>query len=184
MDNIEDISLYKNKLEYTTLNILDNFINLIKIYDTNVTKTVKLTQNIPRSIYSNFYFRGINALLIIFMKILNRTNNLELAYFHSEKAIYYYIEFFSQISNKNNFISLTCNDAVLFLYKKTIYKLSKFNSSNNDPKTNAEFAKLNMCLKIIIMQLHNSSIASVATEVPDIASKSHAELETIFSTLC
>ena len=65
MDNIEDISLYKNKLEYTTLNILDNFINLIKIYDTNVTKTVKSTQNIPRSIYSNFYFRGINALLII-----------------------------------------------------------------------------------------------------------------------
>jgi hypothetical protein len=184
MDNIEDIALYKNKLEYKLNNILDNFMNLVKIYDTNVNKNNDLLQNISTSIYSNFYFRGLNALLIIFIKILTRTNNLELAYFHTEKGIYYYIEFFSQISNKNNFISLTCNDAVLFLYKKTIYKLSKFDILNNHPKEEAIIAKLNICLKIIILQLHNSSIASISSEIPDIASKSYEELEAIFSTLC
>jgi hypothetical protein len=79
---------------------------------------------------------------------------------------------------------LTCNDAVLFLYKKTIYKLSKFDILNNHPKEEAIIAKLNICLKIIILQLHNSSIASISSEIPDIASKSYEELEAIFSTLC
>ena len=131
MENIGDVKLYKNYLEYSNLNILENFMNLVKIYDTNVTKNNDLIQNISKSHFEYFYFRGINALLIIFVKILKRTNNLKLTYFHTEKAIYYYIEFFSQISNRNSFISLTCNDAILFLYKKTIYKLSKFNPNLN-----------------------------------------------------
>jgi hypothetical protein len=131
MENIGDVKLYKNYLEYSNLNILENFMNLVKIYDTNVTKNNDLIQNISKSHFEYFYFRGINALLIIFVKILKRTNNLKLTYFHTEKAIYYYIEFFYQISNRNSFISLTCNDAILFLYKKTIYKLSKFNPNLN-----------------------------------------------------
>ena len=95
MENIEDISLYKNSFEYSTMNILENFMNLIKIYDRNVTKNSELSKNIPQSLFLYFYYRGMSAIYIIFIKILKRTNNLELSYFHSEKAIYYYIEFFS-----------------------------------------------------------------------------------------
>ena len=179
MDNIEDITLYKNKLEYSILNILKNFINLIKIYDTNVTKNNELKQNIPQFIYSNFYYRGINALLIIFMKILNRTNNLELAYFHSEKAIYYYIEFFSQISNKNNFISLTCNDAIIFLYKKSIYRLSRFVSESDNQE---QFKTLNICLKIIVLMVKsNQSIEEIEAELPDLNTKSFHDLEEVLA---
>ena len=181
MENIEDISLYKNSFEYSTMNILENFMNLIKIYDRNVTKNSELSKNIPQSLFLYFYYRGMSAIYIIFIKILKRTNNLELSYFHSEKAIYYYIEFFSQISNKNSFISLTCNDAVLFLYKKTIYKLRKVN--NNDLKIEAEFSKLNTCLKILMLQLHKTSIVSVCSEIPDIAGKSHNDLEVMLSNL-
>ena len=49
------------------------------------------------------------------------TNNLELTHYHTKKGFYYYIEFIEQsISKKNINLNLTSQDAVMFVYKKTI----------------------------------------------------------------
>lgn len=43
---------------------------------------------------------------------------------HSQKSVYYYIEFLGQIINiHNQFLKLTPKDAVVFMYKKTIFKI-------------------------------------------------------------
>ena len=61
MDNIEDISLYKNKLEYTTLNILDNFINLIKNHINTIhKKDYKNLMNITMKAHKLIGCRGVS----------------------------------------------------------------------------------------------------------------------------
>jgi lipopolysaccharide export LptBFGC system permease protein LptF len=57
------------------------------------------------------------------------TKNLDLAFYHSQKAYYFYIEFIEQISDDNvTFLQLSSKDATTFVYKKTIYEI------NNDYK--------------------------------------------------
>ena len=209
MENIEHIDLYKKNLEYSNKNILENFLNLIKIYNkiilqNDIFKNEKNennenNENNEKSFSRIFYNRGLNAIMIIFMKILKRTNNLELTYYHCEKSIYYYNEFFSQITNKNNFINVSCNDAVMFLYKKSIYRLSRFNINEDDEYLN-KFNQISICLKIIILMLKNNSnntntntntstntsnnnmsIEEVKSELPGLLSKSLPDLEEVLN---
>ena len=45
--------------------------------------------------------------------------------YHCQKSILYYIEFIGQIGeNSQNFLNLTSKDAVLFLFKKTIFMVN------------------------------------------------------------
>lgn len=176
LENLENNELYKSKLEISNDNILKNFLNLIKTYKKYILKNEEKNNS---SFLNVFFDRGLNALMIIFMSILKRTNSLELAYFHCEKSIYYYNEFFSQIINKNNFISVSCNDAIMFLYKKSIYRLARYNpeSSNQD-----QFKTLNICLKIIVLMIKSKqSIEEINSEIPVLTNKSYDELEKILT---
>ena len=60
---------------------------------------------------------------------MSETGYLELSFYHTQKAYYFYIEYIEQISDDNiTFLQLTSRDAILFVYKKTIFEL------NNDCK--------------------------------------------------
>ena len=176
LENLENNELYKSKLEISNEIILKNFLNLIKTYKKYILKNEEKNNS---SFLNVFFDRGLNALMIIFMSILKRTNNLELAYYHCEKSIYYYNEFFSQIINKNNFINVSCNDAIMFLYKKSIYRLARFNSetSNHD-----QFKTLNICLKIVVLMVKSKlSIEEIQAELPCLVSKSSHDLEEVLT---
>jgi hypothetical protein len=55
-----------------------------------------------------------------------------MAYYHSQKAFYYYTEFIGQITGDQNvFLQLTSRDAMMFVYKKTIFEIH-----NDYKKTN------------------------------------------------
>ena len=172
LENLENIELYKSKLEISNENILKNFLNLIKTYKKYILKNEEKNNT---SFLNVFFDRGLNALMIIFMSILKRTNCLELAYYHCEKSIYYYNEFFSQIINKNNFINVSCNDAIMFLYKKSIYRLARFNSESCNQD---QFKTLNICLKIVILMVRSKqTIEEINSEIPVLTNKSYDELE-------
>ena len=172
LENLENTELYKSKLEISNENILKNFLNLIKTYKKYILKNEEKNNT---SFLNIFFDRGLNALMIIFMSILKRTNCLELAYYHCEKSIYYYNEFFSQIINKNNFINVSCNDAIMFLYKKSIYRLARFNSESCNQD---QFKTLNICLKIVILMVRSKqTIEEINSEIPVLTNKSYDELE-------
>jgi hypothetical protein len=172
LENLENNELYKSKLEISNEIILKNFLNLIKTYKKYILKNEEKNNS---SFLNIFFDRGLNALMIIFMSILKRTNNLELAYYHCEKSIYYYNEFFSQIINKNNFINISSNDAIMFLYKKGIYRLARFNSESSNQD---QFKTLNICLKIIILMVKSKqSIEEINSEIPVLTNQSYDELE-------
>ena len=52
------------------------------------------------------------------------TKNINLVLFHCKKAFYYYIEFIGQITDdSHSYLQLTSKDAILFVYKKTIFDI-------------------------------------------------------------
>ena len=50
---------------------------------------------------------------------------MDLTYYHSQKAFYFYVEFIEQIStDQNSFLQLSSREASLFVYKKTIFEIN------------------------------------------------------------
>jgi hypothetical protein len=50
---------------------------------------------------------------------------MDLAFYHSHKAFYFYLEFIEQITDeKHTFLKLNSRDASLFVYKKTIFDVN------------------------------------------------------------
>jgi len=53
------------------------------------------------------------------------TNNIDIAIYHTQKSILYYIEFVGQIGeDRRNLLKLNTQDATLFIYKKTIFEVN------------------------------------------------------------
>ena len=65
-----------------------------------------------------------NTLKHIFNTLLLYTKNLNLTVYHCKKAYLFYVEFITQIGDENHsFLQLNSKDAVIFLYKKTIFEI-------------------------------------------------------------
>jgi hypothetical protein len=75
----------------------------------------------------NIFIQGFKSLTHIFLFLLMYTKYLELTIFHCQNSIFYYIEYISQITDKedNMFFNLTLKDAIVYIYTKTIYDLNE-----------------------------------------------------------
>lgn len=70
--------------------------------------------------------RGIDVINNVFRMLLIETRNLDLSVFHTQKSFYFYIEFIEQIfQQQKTVLNLTSRDAMLFVYKRTIYDLNQ-----------------------------------------------------------
>lgn len=122
---------------------LDNINNYIKKEITDITEIRTSFIKCYCSIIIDAYVlssqkdfsnkRNINAFLInrcvdtihhIYFYLFRYTQNIEMTYYNCHKAIYLYLEFIEQImKEEDNYIKLTSNDAVTYVYKKTIYEV-------------------------------------------------------------
>tara|TARA_Y100000780_G_C13692615_1_gene420171 strand:- start:4705 stop:5424 length:720 start_codon:yes stop_codon:yes gene_type:complete len=83
---------------------------------------------------------GCDAILNIFLTLLLYTKNETLTIYNCQKAYCYYVEFINQIKyQENDFFKINVKDAILFIYKKTIYSIEpevkkriKMNNREND----------------------------------------------------
>lgn len=84
--------------------------------------------------------KGIETFSHIIKFLFLYTKNSSISFFYLEKSIYYYIEFIEQmVQDKNSFLKLNTKDAILFLYKKTIFEINqdkkeKFKMIDQDKK--------------------------------------------------
>jgi hypothetical protein len=79
--------------------------------------------------------RGLETTTHVFKYVLLYTQNLEAAFHHAQKSIYYYLEFIAQVAEQRNaFLQLSSRDAITYVYKKTIYLINNLESkkSKND----------------------------------------------------
>jgi len=137
---IQNKDNYKPVLQANILEIVDKYSKLIIEY------LFFIIENIgpKNSTYSKFIItRGINTITHVFSNLLYYSNNLDMAYYHSQKSFYFYVEFIGQISeDQHSFLKLSSRDASIFVYKKTIFEipsdiknqaeLDKFSSSTLD----------------------------------------------------
>jgi len=98
--------------------ILEKYIQLIKEYFILIENSNSVKeQNYPLS----YLFIGINSIHRVFEHILIKTKSIQAAYYYSQKAYYYYLEYIEQVLQSNISLNLNHIDAILFTYKNTIF---------------------------------------------------------------
>lgn len=144
-ENIEIFSKF-----YIIINeFLIHFINSYDITNKNIQKCME---------------NGIICLTHIFKIILLYTKNLDLTIYHCNRALFFYVEFMDQVNNENHsFLQLSYVDAVLFVYKKTIFEINcdyrtNFIDNNNSIKLQLIEEYTTLYNTIIINLINNCEI--------------------------
>tara|TARA_B100001057_G_C22851845_1_gene951248 strand:- start:221 stop:1036 length:816 start_codon:yes stop_codon:yes gene_type:complete len=134
--------------------------------------------------------RGLKTVEHVFKQLLMYTKNLEMVYFHSKKAYYYYIEFIGQISDdSHSYLQLTSKDATLFVYKKTVFEIDnsvrKNTILNEDEKNYLHFVSLvlNTIYDIIINTIQIYQKKESKYQKKNILTKSFQKCKVIFKSL-
>ncbi len=116
--NLNNVENYKVELTMVESELFLKYIDLIhELIEYCVTSFV-----IQKSRYLQYILiKGIKNVFYILNFLLLYTKNVELSFFHTQKAILYFIEFIGQIGDDtHNFLKL----ASLFIYKKTIFEVN------------------------------------------------------------
>jgi hypothetical protein len=125
-----DISNYKGVINNSVSEILNKFVSVMIEYMRFISEKITMK---TKTYYCFIFERGIETLIHVFSIIFYYTKNLELTVYHTQKAYYFYIEFIVQMSDDNvSFLQLSSRDAILFVYKKTIFDV------NNEYKKNVQ----------------------------------------------
>jgi len=113
---------YKSRIENSASDILNKYVEVLIEYMRFISEKIMMKN---KSYYRFIFERGVETISHVFSVIFYYTKNLELTFYHSQKAYYFYIEFIEQISDDNvTFLQLSSRDATLFVYKKTIFDLN------------------------------------------------------------
>lgn len=139
--SLQNMDNFKQSLDCISSEILTKYIKLVTEYlifffENNKIKT-------PNNL--NFILiRGLETITHVFNTILYYTKNVNITYLHSQKAYYFYIEFTGQILEDSNiFLQLSSKDAVIYVYKKTIYEINNEYKKNMLDLSKDELTKLN-----------------------------------------
>jgi hypothetical protein len=136
----ESLSVNINDILLQQLNILEEYIkNMNDIYHANKNNKLYII------------IKGIETIYHIYFQILFYTNSHKLAYYYAHKSIYLYKEYNSQINDdSNSFLNLTTRDAIIYIYKKTIFEIKPYFLKKNETNTQKEIFN--------ILFLHNSVV--------------------------
>ena len=163
--NDENIYLENFPSDVTTSVLLSNYLKLLDIYHLLFKKNI-MTKKIN---YMNFiYYQGLKTLKHVYTFLLHHTHNYMFTYYHCEKGIYYYTEFISQIENENSFLKLSSNDAIIFVYKKTIYNINKKISSQ---KQINEVVEINNIIQTIMKIINFKKYDKIREVLPLLGKK-------------
>jgi hypothetical protein len=132
--SLSNIDNYNKSLDYKMDDIIEKYLLLTNEFLKFILEKLKLKNNT----YSKFIIiRGYETITNIFNIILYQTKNLDLTFYHCQKAYYYYIEFIEQITNVDHaFLQLNSRDASTYVYKKTLFELHHETKKNMQPCTN------------------------------------------------
>ena len=152
LNNVEN---YKSTLNYSINEILNKHNLLIVEYLKFIAEKVHL-----KNVQSNKFIiiRGLETVSHVFNNILYYSKNIDLAFYHGQKAFYFYVEFIEQISDEQHtFLQLNSRDASMFVYKKTIFDI------NNEYRKNMllNTSHKNYTEHFDILHIYNNIIKSI-----------------------
>jgi len=131
-NNIFNSNNYKKSLPSTN-KILSAYLEIVNEYVIYTIENIKIKDQMMDCIL----YRGLKILKHIFVILLLYTKNINLVLYHGKKAYLYFVEFIDQIGEEHghSYLQLTSKDAVLFVYKKTIFEI------NNDYKSTMKISE-------------------------------------------
>ena len=118
--NLKSEETYKFFFDSKIKEIMINYTTLINYYVIYSIENIK-SKNI------NIFDKGFSLISNIFITILMYTRSLNTTIHHTQKGILYYIEYITQITDKDDtmFFNLTLKDAIVYVYTKTIYDINE-----------------------------------------------------------
>lgn len=121
-NSLFNVENYNKNIDINKNMIVEKYISIINEYLLHACDNIV----IPNYTYYLFVLkRGISSIKHIFSTLFLYTKNLELTTHHCRKAYMYYVEFIGQIGDINHsYLQLNSKDAMLFIYKKTIFELN------------------------------------------------------------
>ena len=130
--SLVDSNIYSNKISLPQSVIEEHFKKLIIEYFQFIQKDDKKFVISHMDVFKYTIIRGLETMTHVFKTIILYTNNLSAAVFHSQRSICLYVEFMLQIiENSQTFLRLRSRDAVMYVYKETIFRLKKETIHNN-----------------------------------------------------
>jgi len=115
---------------FSVNDVIDKYIQVLVEYCNAVSKQ-KFVITSP-NMFNFIILRGLETTTHVFKYVLLYTQNLEAAYHHAQKSIYYYLEFIAQVAEQRNaFLQLSSRDAITYVYKKTIYLINNLESKKS-----------------------------------------------------
>ena len=116
--------IYESFIEENDKIIQEKYVSIVIEYLVNIYY---------KKLSSFIIIRGLDTITHVFIMLLYYTQHLETAYTYSQKSLYLYIEFIEQIAfDTNSFLQLSSKDAVIYVYKKTIYEIKPANCKKNE----------------------------------------------------
>ena len=131
-------SNYKKTLNVHWKEISDKYLEVLTEYSKCINENLQIKKiSIPK--YKYLLIRGFETITHVFRFLLFYTKNLNMTFYNTQKAFYYYIEFIDQISEEEiSYLKLNSNDAILYVYKKTIYQINESFRKNSEELKNEE----------------------------------------------
>ena len=151
--SLHNVENYKTSMQYSTSEILNKYNLLITEYLNFIIESI----NVKNNAYNKFVIlRGLKTITHVFNIILYYTKNLDVAYYHSQKSFYFYIEFIGQISeDQHTFLQLNSRDAMMFVYKKTIYEI------NNEIKKQLVYPTADVSAKLDTLNMNITILTKI-----------------------
>jgi hypothetical protein len=119
--DLADKKNYRDNIEFSASEMISTFDTLTRNYLIMIEE--HYIKHAPE--FGNYMLeKGLNMVCSVFELTLLYTNNLLVTCNAVQRSILLFCEFVSQINHdKYNYLRLSIRDAVLFVYKKTIYRL-------------------------------------------------------------
>lgn len=120
--SLQNVENYKKDFNCNVSEIVEKYSGLIIEYFKFIMENIKIKNS---KLAKFIIIRGLDTITNVFLHILYFTKNIDLAYFHSQKSYYFYVEFVSQITDDEKmFLQLTSRDATTYVYKKTVFDIN------------------------------------------------------------
>jgi hypothetical protein len=127
-NNIHSLENYLSDIDINEKIIFFKYIGVIQEFIQGCLDNIFIKN---KKYYKYILISGIKMLNKVFNLLLLYTNNVDLTQYHSSKALFYYIEFISQIGDEGNaFLKLNSTDAYLFILKKTVFEIDENHRKN------------------------------------------------------
>ena len=126
--------------KYFKTRVINKYVSIIIEYF-NLLNQSEIIKNLSNP--SNSLFIGMNAVHKVFEFVLIKTKNIDNAYFYSQKSYFIYLEYLEQIHKSDLSQNLNHMDAVLFIYKKTIFDIFDGDNNNNGSSSISNLITLN-----------------------------------------